>query len=649
MSDPIFEAIGVNTKNFGLETSIVTSFISDSEKSSKFSEGLIQNVYKLENTMSLGNCDHLIASSVHLIYSIGNELYINSQAPSIHLKSPIISLLLHQNTLFLLHRDYIFYYNIPQKSEVYSLKLTENYKSIKINPLRSIVFLISDQKILRIENATKVLLTEYPEKITTFDLIIDSYDLIFLVFSNKKLQVLNYTTGKITCEHESLFGFDNVISVNDSVLILYSIDKCALVGFDFREKKELYTIVFNSRLPKKILFTPETEQLIVVNQNSCKLMILSLDENAFVAKFVIFGLKNPAKNIKCTVLENTIKNQPIYEGNSKHQIYVFHESSVDLYAIEVISTKTVGFRYGKEPEPLVILENSEIEPVAAFINPNSLEVLEKVKEFKQWEKNIEKGKNIEKEKKQLPREARSNPVQVQFKSEPIVKFRADPKPKVEKPELNPIKPELTLINPIKAGDAAEKIAKLVTPENLSNILLSASLNIKQKMVKTLENSTKEVLAEILAEPLHEIISTNLAPLQKSISSGFSEISALQGELSTLLLEICTNLDLKVPVFEDEPLEKLVKSKNKAKIQRKIQLLSMQEVLNSEETEDFWYDFGFLLSEIVANGDNTAISWLIEICKKVSQASPRFPEFYFTISKSSTPPFDEFIKILESKF
>ena len=396
MSSPIFEALGINPDNLEIETSIVTLFECDTEKPTKICEGLIQNVYKLENQMSLGFCNHLIASSTHLIYAIGNELYLNSSLLQVVLKSAIIDLALDQDVLYLLNRDSIIFYSIPDMNEIYSLKLTEAYKKIKISSFGTTIFLIGTNTITRIEDKTQVTQDKYEEEITSFENILDCYDLICMVFESKIIKIINYSHKKIVSEYESDIIINQICSVNDSVVIIYCQDRSTLVAFNFKERINLYSIVFNSKIPKKIIFCEETEQIIILNKNSCKFMILSLDDKAFVTKYITFGLKNNAKDIKHVVMENDIKHQPLYEGNSMHKFFVFHETTIDVYLLEVISTKTIGFRYGKEPEPLLIYQ--EKNPIIK-VNEDNL-VIKKLEKFIENEENIKKdqeNRNIKKE------------------------------------------------------------------------------------------------------------------------------------------------------------------------------------------------------------------------------------------------------------
>lgn len=503
------------------------------------------------------------------------------------------------------------------------------------------VFLISTSKILRIEDCSKVVITEYSEDITAMDLIINCYDLISLVICSKKLQVLNYSSKKIVFEMESQYNIDQVISVNDSTLVVYSQERSLISTYNFRDKSLLYTLIFNSKVPKLISFCEETEQLIILNKNSCKMMILSLDDKANVSKYIIFGLNNQVKDFKHTVLENTIKNQPVYEGNSKHQIYVFHEDSVDLYSLEVISTKTMGFRYGPEPEPLNLQDdNSSAEELSRVAARNIDPVVEIPYIDQEIKQIIESG--VPASRKFAGRHEESKSA-----STPVVFKKVGALVPQQEQRISPPRPR---IHPDEAlSNLPEIISKLVSQDHISSVIYNSAQQMKKTLIETIETSAAEALKNVLSEPVREISSLKISPISQSLTAGLEQFSSMQLELHSLLSSISMQLGLALPEPKNESLAELVKKKDLVKIQKKLRTVTVQEIMDEEQPQDYWFELGYSIIEIGESGDIMGINALEAICYRLAPESQRFGEFYFRITKNNVGAFTKSIEILESKF
>ena len=642
MSFPIFEALGIQSKNLSIETSVVSTL--EPSKQTKLDEGLIQKLYKIESEGFIENCSNLIATSLHIIFTKENSLFIDS-AEVLALKSEVLDLALNQETLYILYKNSIVLFNIASMSEVFAYELLDPYNKIKINSYGSFFFVIGNNKILKAEE-NKLLNLNIFEVITGFDLVVDCDELICAVFDSKKLQVINHNSHKVVCEYISELNIDQVCSVSDSILIIYCSSQFSIHAYNFKEKEIIYSILFNSKIEKQFLYCAETEQLVVFNKNSSKLLILSLDDEACVTKFALFGLKNPIKDLKHTVIENNLRNQPLYEGNSKHKFFIFHENIINIYSLEVISTKTAGFRYGKEPFSLVLNDDQDLNnplPVKekeqraeAFVIGKSYAKDEKLEIFQKKANFIEKKANfIEKKEKFI--EKKENFIEK----------------KVEIEDKNERKYEKKDEKVANISDYIEALKSTISEEKISKVIQSATQKFHPKLKQTLELDTKASINSILSCPIQEIVKKNFEPLESSISLGIDRIFTMQNELSTLLNNISSSLFIKNEVFDaklsEESLQDIVKNKNKTALKRKIDLLGFDEVLNLELSDDFGFDLGHLLIEIIEEGYTKGKKLLEPLCSKINTESSRFGEFFIRITVSGSPMFKNSLEILETRF
>ena len=157
------------------------------------------------------------------------------------------------------------------------------------------------------------------------------------------------------------------------------------------------------------------------------------------------------------------------------------------------------------------------------------------------------------------------------------------------------------ISPLEIKDLSTTISSLLSEENLSNTIASVLTNLQPLLIQSLETSTKSVFDSILMPPLQEYTMKSCLPLTNIISTGFEQLNIMQLELNQLLQNTSKNLGLQIPVIEEEPLLELIKQKNKAKILQKLETLDLQNTMNEEYPEDIYFDFGYILIQIISGG------------------------------------------------
>jgi hypothetical protein len=647
MSNPIFEALGINPKNFSIESSSVQVFEIDPEKPSKLDEGSIQSLYKLVSEDFIPDSDHIACSSLYLVRAKGNQIFVNS-SEGLTVDSDITEARIHSQTLYILYKTTITLYSLPKMATTYSFDLTEEvYKSIKIDSLGKNFFLVGSKKILRFEERSKVLPIDFESDIACMDLIIDSNDEFCVLLDQKKIQVASYN-NKLVSEYESDVKVDKICSINGYNIILYSSELFMILVYGYKKKSVLYSIAFNSKLVKNIKYCEETEQIILYNENSYKLIILSLDDYGVVSKYAVFGLKYPVKNMVHVVIENNIRHQPLYEGNSKHRFYVFHEKNIEIYSLDVISTKTVGFVYGTEPFPLEICDDLEFSRDDQSIgNGNALKNEPGLKH----QPGLFVKSVIKEEKKEIFYEKHPEP---KYNNENPAKYIKDI-PKINELNLRP-KENIQKIPETSIETICQSIKNEVSLEKISNIIVSATQSLKPGLKEAITCNTKSLISEVLSSPIQEISSKSLNPLEGSIKAGLVQINELQHELKDLLTKISSDMSIIPSVASSESrktpsetLLDLIKLQDKSKIIQKLQSKAMDQALLLEIPEDDVIDLGILLAEVIEDGCTSVIDWLEMICNKITAKSNKFGELYLKLSNTSSVIFENSIKILEIKF
>ena len=354
MANKIVNYFGINTENLSIETSTVCQFPLSKSPIQKFSEGLFQHYYKLKPIQSLFKYDLISSNNQYSIFSHCNKLFINGQIYSF--ESRIIDIQAYQSTLYLLQDSKISIFKLP------SLKLFKSYQvpgqstSIKVRNFGDLVYVQSSKSILRIDSLNYTHRQNFNEIITAIDSIFASDCQICICFQSRLMKILDFSTSETSISFKTPAKVDQVFAVSEKVIFLFSLD--TLYSFSCKHEVITYSIVFNTKILKVIKYCEETEQFIILNKNYCKLFLLSLDEEARLAKYVSFALNAPAYNFFHLVQANDVPDQALYEGNSLHRIWIVHEERVEVYELDVVSTKTTGFRYGPGLEGLDLVTGS---------------------------------------------------------------------------------------------------------------------------------------------------------------------------------------------------------------------------------------------------------------------------------------------------
>lgn len=360
MANEVLACFGVNIENLGKEFSVVCG-VNCEEPLIKFDEGTIQRLFKLKSDGSLAKYDGLTANHQYSIVFSGCNIQINS---SLHiLTEPIIDLQVYQSTLYVLYKGFLVIYKLPDFEEYIRYATDDTSSSILVRNFGDLVYIKSSNQILRIEslNFTKIIKTL--DEILAIDSIFDSDSLICISCSKPPtIKIFDFQTSQLLLEYPSEYQINSIFSVNENVLFLYSEERNLLASFNLKKKQITYTVVFNSKVQKQVKFCEETEQLIILNKNSGKLLVFSLDEEGRITKSVVFGLNTPIEKFFHLILENELPDQAIYAGNCMHKFWMFTKQSIEVVHIEVINTKTLNFRYGEEYTGLVVKDDYEVIP-----------------------------------------------------------------------------------------------------------------------------------------------------------------------------------------------------------------------------------------------------------------------------------------------
>ncbi|OMJ82250.1 hypothetical protein SteCoe_17092 [Stentor coeruleus] len=611
MANSYLEAFGITSCNLGLETSVVMPFVCDQDKPTKFCESYIQRVYKMTPQDTLSQSDRLICTSSYIVQYKGNRLFINNQS-QYSLETSLIDLYLYYDTLYLLLPDRLFTLNIKSIKVESDLVLTQQFTSMKVKNFGSAVYLFNPFTIMKVEDLSKTIVREFQSKLESFDNIIDSDNLICVVDENGLLEVLDFEEEEPICSHECQCPVTEVFSISDSTILYYSNTRFLIAGYNFKEKQLKYTVFFNSKCPKQFHYCEETEQMLILNRNSSKFMILSFDESSFISKYLVLGLKTPARAFEHYIIENTLRNQSIYEGNSKHKIFTFNANNIEVYILEVLSTNTLHYRFGKEPQALCINED----------------LSQGYTEYSIIEKNESFGK--------LKNEGIKNPFILGKTDKPIKDFstkplipkcltvntkREDFSKRTPAPEAHKIQKisEENKINPVTIEknyelspetekiiqNISDKMSYLTSGDNFANLLMSVTENIQPALRKNIENSTQNTLNQILSGPLKDTTMKYFEPLQNSLFIGLQEMRNLQNELNVLLNTVVgeikeVNKGQKVmkTEFSIESIEDIVNKNDKLQLKKRFNEFNIVEILNRNKDERFVFGLGYMIVELI---------------------------------------------------
>lgn len=345
MANEILTCFGINSGNLGKEYSIVRQ-VNTEESLIKFDEEAIQKLYKINFDGSLNKCENIVSNHQYFIMHNGKILEINSQ--QYLLNESLVNLHVYQSTLYALFRDFLIIYKLPDFEEFLKISTDANSNTITVRNFGDLVYISSPNQILRIESLNFTKRVQFAEEILAIDPIFDSDSQVCISTSTPSILVYNFQNTSICFEFPIEYRVNSIFSINENVVFLYSQDRNLLASLGLKEKQVTYTVVFNSKVPKQIKFCEETEQLIILNKNSGKLLIFSLDEEARISKSVVFGLKKPVEKFFHLILENSLPDQAIYAGNSMHRFFMFTEDGVEVANIEVASTKILNYKYGEE-------------------------------------------------------------------------------------------------------------------------------------------------------------------------------------------------------------------------------------------------------------------------------------------------------------
>lgn len=668
MANSFLEAFGITSSNLGLETSVVMPFVYDQEKPTKFCESYIQRVYKLTPQDTLGQSDRLVCSSSHIVQYKDNSLYINNQY-QYPLNTSLIDLSLYTDTLYILLLDRLFTFNIETIQEQWNFRLTQQFTSMKIKNFGSTVYLFNPFTIMKVEDSSKTMVRNFQSKLISFDNIIDSYSLFCVVDENGLLEVLDFEEEEPICSHECQCLVTEVLSISDNTILYYSCERFLISGYNFKEKQLKYSVFFNSKCPKQIHFCEKTEQVLILNRNSTKFMVLSFDENSFISKYLVLGLKTPSKAFEHCILENTLRGQAIYEGDAKHKIFTLNNNNVEVYILEVLKTNTLHYRFGKEPDALYIYEdlsqgyteNSIIEKNESFgklknegiFNIPTLDQADVVKKGHSIG-SIPKCMTVNTKRTKLEGTKledfvkRSSPPEAQ-KIQKVSEENKISAATEKKFELNPETEKII-------QNISDKMSYLTSGDNFANLLMSVTDSIQPALRKNIENSTQNTLNLILSGPLKDTTTRYFEPLQNSLFLGLQEMRNLQNELNGLLNTVVG--EMKVPnkgqkagknMVINESIEDIVSRKDKLQLKKRFNEFNIVEILNRNKDERFVFGLGYMIVELIREGVTGSSNWLQLICENIEVTAEDFSEFYMKLCNNSSPIFNKSIEILSNKF
>ena len=538
----------------------------------------------------------------------------------------------YQSTLYILQDSLVSIYKLPQIKVFKTYPVPSLSTSIKVRNFGDLVYIQSPNSILRIDSLNYTHTQNFTEQISAIESIFGSDSQICVCFTTKELKIIDFCTSEISTTFKTPEKIDQVFSVSEKVIFLYSLN--TLFSFSCENEEITYSIIFNSRITKVIRYCEETEQFIILNKNYCKLFVLSLDEDARVSKFITFALKAPGFNFFHLVQANDMPDQALYEGNSLHKVWVVHEKEIAVYELEVVSTKTVGFRYGPGLEGLNLPASYLIGQVeeggaqGGFLNDEQVRL-------KFFENSNESGFF------ESGTRGDSSPVKVLQPGRNLDSY-SPVKEKIENVDLK------LLEKCIKTELSSEKV----------NIITS---QIAFKLEEILPESVKNafnVAAPGIANNVREIVKSSIPDLKNLLTVGLNELKTLQIEIFSTLsaLNYTPNQNLlpeaklgQVAAYDSSStLKQIIESRDEETYKRFITEGSIKQMIIQTAPEDL-FELGDIVFELSLQGSQPAAMILQLICENIPGNNSKFPSFYVKISNTSSSLIRESQIILEKKF
>ena len=636
MASDIVSCFGINTQNLSKETSTVSTFPISKNPILKFDEGLIQQHYKLRPSSFLFKYDQVSSNYQYSIFSYSNTISINDQTHSF--ESPILDMQAYQSTLYILQDSLVSIYKLPQIKVFKTYTVPSLSSSIKVRNFGDLVYIQSPNSILRIDSLNYTHTQNFAEQITAIDSIFGSDSQICVCLITKELKIIDFCTSEISTSFKTPEKIDQIFSVSEKVIFLYSLN--TLYSFSCENEEITYSIVFNSRVTKVIRYCEETEQFIILNKNycnlfDCKLFVLSLDEDARVSKFITFALNAPGFNFFHLVQANDVPDQALYEGNSLHKLWIVHEKEIAVYELEVVSTKTVGFRYGPQLEGINL--------PASYLTG-------------QVDEGAAKGSFVNDEKARL-----------KFFEIPGESGIFDSQMKTDPSPVKVFQPSQTIAGYLPAREKGESVDLKLIEKCIKTELSSEKVNIITsqiafKLEEILPESVKNAFSQAapgIANNVREIVRSSIPDLRSLLTVGLGELKTLQQEIFSALEALSYSPPRQQPGPESRAsvssaldssstLKQIIESRDEDTYKRFIAEGSIKQMVIQTAPEEL-FELGDIVFELSLQGNQTAAAILQVICENIPGNNSKFPAFYVKISNTSSTLIRESQIILEKKF
>jgi hypothetical protein len=628
MASDIVNCFGVNLENLNKENSTVSVIPMNKDSRLKFDEGFVQRLFKLVPDHILKKQDLVATNYQYSIFSSANSVLINDQ--SFSLDSRIIDIQAYQNTLYVLHNEKVSIYKLPQMKIFKSYPVNPSSCSIKVRNFGDLVYIQSSMSILRIDSLNYVHTQSFSSALTAMDSVFGSDSQVCVCFETKELKIIDFCSSEVSLSFKTSDVVDQVFSVSEKVIFFYSSKSNTLASFSCENEEVSYVISFNSNVAKVFKYCEETEQFLFLNKNSCKFFVLSLDEDARVSKYVAFAVNRPVSNFFHMVIANDLPDQALYEGNSAHKVWMSHEDNIGVYSLDVVSTKTAGYRFGPANEPLSLDPSYLVGQSESSVN-ETLPVMTENSRLHLFD---------------LPSESVYNGRPSSHDQSPSKVYYSQASPVRLRPESPPLSIQM-IENCIKKELSSEKV----------NIITS---QIAFKLEEILPDSLKSafsIAAPSISTNIRELVQSSVPELKSTLAIGLEELKNLQREMFLTLeslkysennSNIHPDMTLVPKETEKITLKALVLSKDDEKFRKFLVSGEVSQMILETPPEDL-FELGNILFDSSLAGSEAAAGILEMVCKCIPENSENFAAFYVRISNTGSMLLRESQKILEQKF
>jgi hypothetical protein len=304
-----------------------------------FHEPPVLNLSKLDHVDTIESCDKICISPKHTVYIKNGKIYLHKTKSRIKASSSLKDMSILKDSLYILYDHELEVFKIPEFYRIFTIPLKSNtYSKIKFNTQSQELGIMSYSFIDIIQDEKIFMKASFEGEITDCEFLSYKNNCIAAVLSYKNLVIRDYITQKVCSAYESPDKIYKLQAINDNLIALYLQERFCLAFYSYKQETVVYKVTFTSRYSKEFLYCPESAQIILLNKGSKLLLILNINQDGDIYKYIAFSFKCVSNGLKCAYVKNSITNSN-ESDEDYHKLFVFSGDSVKIYCLNVFKTK----------------------------------------------------------------------------------------------------------------------------------------------------------------------------------------------------------------------------------------------------------------------------------------------------------------------